>query len=490
LCFLAFVFPGALPLMARQGEFSAGAVAINLVAGVLFLAGTVRFMVDLNRSEDSENLLFSLIGLFFGLTGLTFPYSMLWSEAWWSWHVLRLVAALLVLILLVHRHLQTLSTLRAFLLDRERAEKSLKRSYQLTKTIIDSMNDAVSLIDVRDFRILGVNSVFLKQYGYSDESEVTGRHCYEITHRRSDVCSPPDDQCPLAETVRTGEHVAEDHVHYDRHGEKIYVEVSTSPIKDENGNVVQVVHVQRNITDRKRAEQEREQLLTDLERSNRELEHFASVASHDLQEPLRMVAGYVELLERKYRGRLDEKADKYIRFTVDGVRRMQKLIEGLLAYSRITTSGSGFAPVDVNRVVHDAMANLSAAIRENAAGIKKGELPVVNGDETQLLQLFQNLIGNAIKFKKPGAAPEVHISSGKQGDSWLFSVTDNGIGIDNKFSDRIFEIFQRLHTREQYPGTGIGLAVCKKIVERHGGRIWVDSKPGQGTTFFFTIPYR
>jgi light-regulated signal transduction histidine kinase (bacteriophytochrome) len=136
------------------------------------------------------------------------------------------------------------------------------------------------------------------------------------------------------------------------------------------------------------------------------------------------------------------------------------------------------------------MANLSAAIRENAAGIKKGELPVVNGDETQLLQLFQNLIGNAIKFQKPGAAPEVHISSGKQGDSWLFSVTDNGIGIDNKFSDRIFEIFQRLHTREQYPGTGIGLAVCKKIVERHGGRIWVDSKPGQGTTFFFTIPYR
>lgn len=484
----AFLLPSSIPVMIRQGQFTPAAETINVLAGMLFIAGTWRFMLELYRSDSTEDFLFSLIGLFFGLSGLTFQYSMLWSEDWWFWHVLRLIASVLVLGLLVRRHLQAVTTLKKSLFERKVAEDSLRRSYRFTKTIIDSMNDAISLLDVRDFRIIGVNSVFLKEYGFSDESEVVGKHCYEITHHRTDVCAPPDDICPLAETVRTGEHFSVDHVHYGRKGEKIYVEVSTSPIKDENGKVVEVVHVSRDITDRKLAEKERERLLADIARSNKELEQFAYVASHDLQEPLRMVAGYVQLLEKRYKGRLDQKADMFIRFAVDGVERMQKLIEGLLAYSRVSRHGAKLGAVDANKVFSQAVSNLSASIRECSAAVTRDELPTVLGDETQLIQLFQNLIGNAVKYRKPETLPQVHISAQREGNYHVFSVSDNGIGIQPEYYDRIFQIFQRLHTQGEYAGAGIGLAVCKRIVERHQGRIWIKSDPGQGSTFFFTVP--
>jgi PAS domain S-box-containing protein len=426
--------------------------------------------------------------MFFGLSGLTFQYAVLWSEGWWYWHVLRLIGSLLVLGLLVHRHLQMVATLKTSLLERKKAELSLRRSYELTKTIIDSMHDAVSLLDVRDFRIIGVNSAFLKEYGYSDEMEIVGKRCYEITHRRPDVCDVPDGTCPLAETVRTGKHAAADHVHYDSRGEKMFVEVSTSPIKDEDGKVVQVVHVARDITDRKRTEEERELLLADIARSNKDLEQFASVASHDLKEPLRMVSAYVLRLEKKYKGQLDDKADKYIRFAVEGVERMEKLIEGLLAYSRITRGAAQFGPVDSNKIFSLAVSNLSASIRECNASVTKEDLPTVRGDETQLLQLFQNLIGNAVKYRKPQTPPHVHVSSAREGSHYIFSVRDNGIGIEPKNYDRIFQLFQRLHSHDQYAGAGMGLAVCKHIVEQHNGRIWIESVPGTGSTFFFTVP--
>jgi light-regulated signal transduction histidine kinase (bacteriophytochrome) len=202
-----------------------------------------------------------------------------------------------------------------------------------------------------------------------------------------------------------------------------------------------------------------------------------------------MVASYMQLLEKRYKGALDETADKYIDFAVDGARRMQKLIEGLLAYSRVATRAGAFKPVDLNRVLNDALSNLSAVIREEKAGIIRDDLPVVTGDETQLLQLFQNLIGNALKFRKRDVRPEVRISSKKKdGQEWTFSVRDNGIGIEKQYLDQVFQIFHRLHSTAEYPGTGIGLAICKRIVERHGGRIWLESKPGEGTIFFFTIP--
>lgn len=225
----------------------------------------------------------------------------------------------------------------------------------------------------------------------------------------------------------------------------------------------------------------------ELTRSNTELEQFAYVASHDLQEPLRMITGYLGLLAKRYKGKLDQDADDFIGFAADGAKRMKVLIGDLLTYSRVGTRGKEFALTDCEAVVVGTLRALQPAIEESAATVTHDPLPTVMGDESQLLQLFQNLVGNAIKYRdsKP---PVVHLSCKQEGGSWLFSVRDNGIGIDPQYADRIFVIFQRLHTGEQYAGTGIGLAVCKKIVERHGGKIWVESEPGKGAAFHFTIP--
>ncbi len=482
------LFPGIVPAMIHGGRFTELAVILNSLAGVFFLYGAFRFATDTRMSEDIEYALFSLAGLLFGLSGLAFKFSVLWSEPWWYWHILRLGGSVLVLVLLFNRHLRTVTLLRTSLQEQREAEASLRRSYERTKTIIDSMNDSISLLDVKDFSIIGVNSMFLAEYGYADEADVVGKHCYEITHGRSTVCKAPDDLCPLADTVRTGKHSIAEHVHCSRTGERIFVEVSTSPITDEQGTVVQVVHVSRDITERKRAEGEREKLLADIARSNRDLEQFASVASHDLKEPLRMVSSYVQLLARKYEGRLDEKADRYIGFAVEGAARMEQLIEGLLAYSRVGISAVRREPVDANHTFTQVVGNLHAAVRESKALVTRDDLPRILGDETQLLQLFQNLIANAIKYRKPGSSPHVHISVAREGDMARFSVKDDGIGIEARHYDRIFQIFQRLHSHDAYAGAGIGLALCKRIVEGHRGRIWLESVPGAGSTFHFTVP--
>jgi signal transduction histidine kinase len=224
-----------------------------------------------------------------------------------------------------------------------------------------------------------------------------------------------------------------------------------------------------------------------MERSNKDLQQFAYVASHDLQEPLRMVSSYVQLLQRRYQGKLDADADDFIGFAVDGAMRMQQLIQGLLSYSRINTHGNPSSPTDVGEVLGQVITNLRLTIDESNARIAHDALPVVEADATQLVQLFQNLIANAIKFC--GAVPpEILVTAEKEAPYWVFCVRDNGIGLDPEFADRIFTIFQRLHSRKDYPGTGIGLAICKRIVERHGGSIWVKSAPGEGSTFCFTLP--
>jgi signal transduction histidine kinase len=225
----------------------------------------------------------------------------------------------------------------------------------------------------------------------------------------------------------------------------------------------------------------------DLARSNADLEQFAYVASHDLQEPLRMVSSYMQLLSERYEAELDETGQRYIHYAVDGASRMQSLVRDLLSFSRVGSRGLEKVPTDLNRVVGQTLNNFEVAIKECGAVVTSDDLPAVNGDPGQLTQLFQNLIGNAIKFH--GATqPEVRISAERQPDEWLFTVTDNGVGFDAKYAERVFVIFKRLHSREEYPGTGIGLAICKKIVERHGGRIWAESEIGRGTTIFFTLP--
>jgi PAS domain S-box-containing protein len=244
------------------------------------------------------------------------------------------------------------------------------------------------------------------------------------------------------------------------------------------------------ITERKRAEGALLATSAELERSNRELERFAYVASHDLQEPLRMVASYTRLLERRYGDKLDQDAREFIGYAVDGANRMQRLIQDLLSYARVTTRGRPFEPVDVQAALEEAILNLQVTVAEAGAEITHDPLPAVRGDRTQIVQLFQNLIDNAVKFRREDRPPRIHVSAHRREAEWLFCVEDNGIGIDPRYFDRIFVLFQRLHGREDYPGTGIGLALCKRIVERHGGSIGVDSRVGEGARFCFTLPHR
>jgi len=240
------------------------------------------------------------------------------------------------------------------------------------------------------------------------------------------------------------------------------------------------------ISERKQTEERLKQITAEMQRSNTELEQLAYVISHDLQEPLRMVSSYTQLLAKRYQSKLDADADEFIAYAVDGAKRMQTLLHDLLEYSRVGTRGKPFCLVNCEDIVKQAMDNLKVAIEESGALVSHDTLPTIKADEGQLIRLFQNLIGNAIKFHRQ-EPPRVHISAKRRCNVIIFSVKDNGIGIDPQHTQSIFEIFRRLHTKEEYPGTGMGLAFCKKIVERHGGRIWVQSQPGEGSTFCFTI---
>jgi PAS domain S-box-containing protein len=271
-----------------------------------------------------------------------------------------------------------------------------------------------------------------------------------------------------------------------RNGDTLLVRLQQNQVRDSRGAVAGLRCTMLDITELRRQEELLKRQAADLARSNAELEQFAYVASHDLQEPLRMVASFTQLLAKRYTGKLDAKADEYINFTVDGAKRMQQLIGDLLALSRVGTKGGEFRDVPLAEVMSDVLLNLGPAIQESGAAVVQDSLPTVFADRGQMTQLLQNLIGNAIKFRD-GKLPQVHISAAETGDDWTISVRDNGIGIAPEHAERVFQIFQRLHTRDQYPGTGIGLAVCKKIVERHGGKIWLDSTPGGGTTFYFTL---
>jgi PAS domain S-box-containing protein len=272
-------------------------------------------------------------------------------------------------------------------------------------------------------------------------------------------------------------------------GREFPVEISLSPMKSDGQPLV--ISTIRDITARKQVEERLRAAAAELARSNAELEQFAYVASHDLQEPLRMVASYTQLLARRYKGQLDQDADEFIEFAVDGARRMQELINDLLTFSRVGTRPLELETLTTGRVVDQVIGDLAGAIGDTHASVTRDDdLPTLRADRTQLRQLFQNLIANGIKFHRPGEAPRVHVSATREPMAWRFGVSDNGIGIEPQYLERIFALFQRLHSRADYPGTGIGLAICRKIVERHGGQMRVRSEPGHGTTFEFTLPSR
>lgn len=254
--------------------------------------------------------------------------------------------------------------------------------------------------------------------------------------------------------------------------------------------VIMDVTGRKQVEELKLAQEVERRRTAELVRSNQELQQFAYIAAHDLQEPLRMVASYTQLLAQRYKGRLDADADDFIAFAVDGARRMQMLISDLLAYCRVETAGKAPAEVDSREAFDEALRNLEGAIADSGAKITCDPLPVVMADRVQLVQLFQNLVGNAIKYRT-AERPEIHVSASRgRPNEWIFSIRDNGIGIDPKYAERIFLMFQRLHSRDEFSGTGIGLTLCKKIAERHGGRIWVESNPGPGSTFHVSLPER
>ena len=336
---------------------------------------------------------------------------------------------------------------------------------------------------VRDGRFVRVNRSLCEIFGYA-EGELLGRHVKELSHPEDrDVSDAP------RERIRRGE--AESARFEKRYlradGAVIWCEVAVALVRDVYGVPQYEVAIFDEVTDRKKAEARLREAHEELQRSNAELEQFAYVASHDLQEPLRMVASYAQLLGRRYEAKLDGDAREFMAYIVDGASRMKQLIEDLLAYSRVGTKGAEFKRVNAEDALKRALFNLRVAIQEAGAVVTNDPLPALSGDEVQLGQLLQNLMSNALKFRSD-SVPRIHIGVTESAKEYTFEVRDNGIGIEPQYYERIFMVFQRLHNKGEYPGTGIGLAICKKVVERHGGRIWVESRPGAGSSFYFTLP--
>lgn len=346
--------------------------------------------------------------------------------------------------------------------------------------------DSIASLIVADENgmITHVNPSFLRMWGYAIKEEATGKNVGSMFADPADANTVLE---ALAEhDVWEGRFVARrtDGSTFISHG---YV----TSLRNAAGELTGSQSTNLDVTPLVEAERQLEALNASLARSNQELEQFAYVASHDLQEPLRMVSSFTQLLAQRYEDKLDQDAKEFIGYAVDGANRMQRLIQDLLLYSRVATRGRTPEPIDAHDALGEAVSNLQVAIQETLALVTNDELPTVLGDHTQIVQLFQNLVGNAIKFHKPGEAPRVHVTaarSAKQPGFWIFEIADNGIGIEPRHFERLFVIFQRLHGKREYPGTGIGLALCKRIVERHGGKIWLESEAGVGTTVFFTLP--
>ncbi len=439
-------------------------------------AGTYEITSTIDNAERLVS--YRLLGQYPLLINASFDMNELLAE--WRKNAWRLGggAAASVLLLLV-----LLAVIIHQLHRRALQAKALEESEAHYRTLYNNTPVMLHSIDA-DMRIINVSDYWLSKMGYSRE-EVLGK-------RSSDFMTPESREITINESlpkfIRDGKVDSFAIQMVTKSGELLDILLSAIAQYDEPGKFKQSLSVLIDITERNRLDTELHKTLEDLGRSNADLEQFAYVASHDLQEPLRMVSTYVQLLARRYKGQLDADADDFIGFAAEGAQRMSRMIAELMEYSRIHSDAHPFVSVDLNNVARVALDNLRVRIDEEKASVEVAPLPMVFGDHGQMVSLFQNLIGNGLKYSREGVAPHIHITANRLADYWHICVADNGIGIESEYLEKIFRLFQRLHVRGAYEGTGIGLTVCKRIIERHGGRIWAESVHGEGSQFIFTIP--
>jgi PAS domain S-box-containing protein len=387
--------------------------------------------------------------------------------------------------------------------EKQLLEEKLKESEEKYRKVFNNINDMITLnlMDENNLpgKFIDVNEIGIKRLGYSYDEF--------LNLSPKDIIAPDSRSEIQKNALKLFEknHYTFEIVHRTKDGKTIPVEVNNH-IFELNGKKIALA-VSRDITERKTIEKELkeshdnleikvkdrtlelEQAVNNLKRSNAELEQFAHVASHDLREPLRMITSFLQLLERRYKDQLDEQANEFIEFAVDGAKRLDDMINDLLEFSRLNSKKREFTSVNLEKILEETLLTLKIQIDENNAIITNDPLPSIKSDEKLMLLLFQNLIGNAIKYNDK-KTPKIHISTKKEKNQYLFSIKDNGIGMSPEYLERIFTIFQRLHSHNEYEGTGIGLAIAQKIVHIQGGKIWAESELGKGTTFYFTIPYR
>jgi len=450
-----------LPMLKEDGTFTSLSFILNSVAGAGFLAGTIVLVIRYRKKYEIEIFFIAFISLIQAFSCITFHSSEVWDLEWWMWHFYRFGSSIILFY-------SVFNLFRKMMAELENVNNN-------QMAILNAMPFGLMVIG-KDKKVIQINKTAQDLTGFSEE-ETRTQFCFDS------VCKADCNKCPVIDLEEDIEH--KEVIIGKKDGTSFPALKTVKPIvlNDEEVLLEGFVDITKIID----AEKKLKNTLMDLERSNKELEQFAYVSSHDLQEPLRKIKNYSDLLVIRNRDKLDEKGKKYLDIISRGATRMQKLIDDLLGISRVSTRGEELGKVDTKILIQDVQNNLKREILKSRAEIIHTDLPEIIGDKKQLFLLFQNLISNALKFKN-NATPEIIISCEDKVTEWVFAIKDNGIGFDMKYAEKIFTIFQRLHTRDEYVGTGIGLAMCKKIVERHGGKIWAESHPGKGAIFYFNIP--